>query len=1089
MRSINSKAFIIGLIIVQSLFSQTISVKDTLRLRKNKTRYRLTNNFIFPESIEFLINGEEVRADSVDFINGIIYWENRYEKPVNVLVEYDAIERDLPLSIGPIWKNFPTLDSIMSKNTIPKSYFHQKINMQDESLYTSGTFNRQINLSTQGMSEFSGGLHLNISGELDNNIMLSAVLSDQDMILQPEGNTRNLEDIEQVYISMQHPNFSLDAGDIEYNNKYDKLINIRRKVIGINNNFKYKNFTGNALIASTRGKYMSTDIVGFDGVQGPYRLTSKEGSKDISLISGSEKVWLDGGMMIRGANYDYVIDYSLAEITFTAKHLIRFDSDIFVEYEYIDGQYSQKIISGSYQSKVSENFNIVAGVIREKDNTNNLSSDSELYQNIAAGDASDLIIYGAVEDTSGSYYLDGEVYRYDPDFMQTGYKRYRVTFTFDVKGKYEKIISNKGKVYYQYYEHGNSSVNKDLYSPYHRINAPRSKDLFYAKGNYNLGNKISFATHFSRSSLDNNILSGMNASDKGGLYEVSFKIDSIETGSITYAISGGNQFREKDYSSFGLDRNVRFKRFWDLDSIGILNERESALRFFLNIEKFSSTLIEFSSLNIGDLKKEKIKLDHKVDNGIFEGTSLKHQQVSSSSGVYKYTDGIINLHSGFLRPFFRFQEERKPGSINYSVFGSGISYQKENKSIKLGIDRREDNYLASIDNESVDKHSEDLISSLQYVNQNRTGWRNNLILKQRIKRFDNSVDNLNYLLGRIKLSYKKPERPLYFELNASTERTQNENYSIVYDSIGVGLGDYRYDNNFNTFIRDPNGAYVGYSVPTGDRIDMININGFQRLVFDFEKLKGSPSLRLKMDTSYDYSGTKFDFNGFIEPIISDTTLYRSYMHNMIEIDWKQNRSMDRVRAYNIFSYDLQGYDPRGNELLKHLESGIDYHSSISTNTNLKITGFYHNKDIESGFARIRNRNVYGSWYEMSLSTKNRRNIDSEISIKYGEDRGRFYLNKFSAYGIGFEYKGRLYLGESGSLHSNVIWQKNNERSDIRILPPEALNGFTIGENISVSTRVNYFFNKDMSFSLSIGYINNDRYNNLTTVLGEFRAYL
>ena len=425
-----------------------------------------------------------------------------------------------------------------------------------------------------------------------------------------------------------------------------------------------------------------------------------------------------------------MIDYSLAEITFTAKHLIHVDSDIFVEYEYIDGQYSQKIISGSYRSTVSENFNIVAGVIREKDNTNSLSSDSDLYQNIAAGNDSDLIIYGAVEDTSGSYYLDGEVYRYDPDFMETGYKRYRVTFTFDVRGKYEKIISNAGKVYYQYYEHGNSSVNKDLYSPYHRINAPRSKDLFYAKGNYRLGNKLSFSTHFSRSSLDNNILSGMNASEKGGLYEVSFILDSIETGSITYAISGGNRVREKNYSSFGLDRDVRFKRFWNLDSIGILNEQESALRFFLNIEKFSSTLVEFSSLNIGGLKKGKIKLDHKVDSGIFEGTSLKHQQVSSSSGMYNYTDGIVKLHSGYLRPFFRFQEEKKPGSKNYSVFGSGVSYQKENKSINVGIDRREDNYLGFIDNVSVDKQSKDIISSLQYVNQNRTGWRNNLLLKQ-----------------------------------------------------------------------------------------------------------------------------------------------------------------------------------------------------------------------------------------------------------------------------------------------------------------------------------------------------------------------
>ena len=86
----------------------------------------------------------------------------------------------------------------------------------------------------------------------------------------------------------------------------------------------------------------------------------------------------------------------------------------------------------------------------------------------------------------------------------------------------------------------------------------------------------------------------------------------------------------------------------------------------------------------------------------------------------------------------------------------------------MGIDRREDNYLGFIDNVSVDKQSKDIISSLQYVNQNRTGWRNNLLLKQRIKRFDNSVDNLNYLLGRIKLSYKKPDRPIYFELNAST---------------------------------------------------------------------------------------------------------------------------------------------------------------------------------------------------------------------------------------------------------------------------------------------------------------------------------
>ena len=108
---------------------------------------------------------------------------------------------------------------------------------------------------------------------------------------------------------------------------------------------------------------------------------------------------------------------------------------------------------------------------------------------------------------------------------------------------------------------------------------------------------------------------------------------------------------------------------------------------------------------------------------------------------------------------------------------------------------------------------------------------------------------MDYVLGRIKLSYKRPDRPIYFELNTSTERTQNENYSIVYDSVGVGLGNYRYDNSFNTFIRDPNGSYISYSVPSGQRIEMVNVKGFQKIVYDLQKIKGYSSLKLKMNTN------------------------------------------------------------------------------------------------------------------------------------------------------------------------------------------------------------------------------------------------
>ena len=152
-------------------------------------------------------------------------------------------------------------------------------------------------------------------------------------------------------------------------------------------------------------------------------------------------------VLMMGANYDYVIDYSLAEITFTAKRLIHSDIDIFVEYEYVDGQYSQNVISGLYSSSISKNFKLIAGVIREGDKTDNLPKESELYQNISGNNSSSILINGAVEDSIGDYYFDSEIYWYDPGFINANHKRYRVTFSYDSDGKYEKKSELTGRYF------------------------------------------------------------------------------------------------------------------------------------------------------------------------------------------------------------------------------------------------------------------------------------------------------------------------------------------------------------------------------------------------------------------------------------------------------------------------------------------------------------------------------------------------------------------------------------------------------------------------------------------------------------------
>ena len=77
--------------------------------------------------------------------------------------------------------------------------------------------------------------------------------------------------------------------------------------------------------------------------------------------------------------------------------------------------------------------------------------------------------------------------------------------------------------------------------------------------------------------------------------------------------------------------------------------------------------------------------------------------------------------------------------------------------------------------------------------------------------------------------FNKPSNPFVYEINTKTEKTQNETFSLVYDSVGVGLGSHRFDKVFNTYVEDQNGSYISYSIPTGSRIIMNNIKGYQHV--------------------------------------------------------------------------------------------------------------------------------------------------------------------------------------------------------------------------------------------------------------------
>ena len=177
-------------------------------------------------------------------------------------------------------------------------------------------------------------LRVNVEGKASKNISVLALLSDQDLPIQPEGTTENIQDIDQKLIRITHPNMSGTLGDFEGSLGTSEFIFFPRALEGVQveGDFKWGRFH---LIPSAIPKGQSTSLVlrGEEG-RSEYRLTVD--GQYVIVKAGSEIVWLNGERMRRGENNDYVIrEYGDPIVEFNSKHLITSNDTIRIDFEYI----------------------------------------------------------------------------------------------------------------------------------------------------------------------------------------------------------------------------------------------------------------------------------------------------------------------------------------------------------------------------------------------------------------------------------------------------------------------------------------------------------------------------------------------------------------------------------------------------------------------------------------------------------------------------------------------------------------------------------------------------------------------------------
>lgn len=297
----------------------------------------------------------------------------------------------------------------------------------------SGSIVRGFTVGSNRDLTLQSGLRLQFSGNVTDDVEVLGALTDEQTPIQPEGNTQTLREVDNIFVEIRSPYAGATLGKFVAANPTGYAA-YSRKLQGVKAIARYGGFGSTEVVAAVApGRFRTQVVGGRERDQGPYRLTGQNGERNIVVVAGTERVFIDGVVMVRGESNDYVIDYSTAEVFFQTRRPITSESRITVEFEYADRRYSRSFVAVNNTGRFADSaVTIGIGYVREADNPDatidiTLSDADRRLLAAAGADGTRAVRSGAYEvgrtdSTVGSYVridttingLPDSVFRYDP---------------------------------------------------------------------------------------------------------------------------------------------------------------------------------------------------------------------------------------------------------------------------------------------------------------------------------------------------------------------------------------------------------------------------------------------------------------------------------------------------------------------------------------------------------------------------------------------------------------------------------------------------------------------------------------------------
>lgn len=526
----------------------------------------------------------------IDFKKGRIIFPSRTEDEADgILRREDSVTIQYLKYPDFLTRDYFALDpKIIVENTgrIDKLYSLQESTNKNtftpfDGLNTSGSISRGITIGNNQNAVVNSQLDLQITGKLSDKVSIRASIQDANIPTQEGGYSQSLNEFDQIFIELFGENWNIRAGDIDLQNNNSYFGRFTKKVQGISLGGTFNNEDGSKISAFAsgalvKGVFSKSEFVGQEGNQGPYKLVGPNGELYILVVSGSERVYVNGLLLNRGENEDYVIDYNAGEIKFNPTYPITSDMRITVEYQYTDRSYTRFIGygGGNYSS---DKLDLGVYVYSENDAKNQPLQQSLSEEQVAilkaAGDDKDLMTApSAVPDTYSEnkilykkVIINGEeifVFSNNPED-----ELYSVRFSLVGSNNGNYVIADNNAISRIFeYKPPVNGVPQGNYEPIVKLNAPIKLQIGGLNGSYHPSDKTQIDFEVAGSKNDLNLFSDIDDSNNDGFAgRLAFK-QRVLTSADTLKVDafGSLDFVQKDFKTIENLYNIEFNRDWNL---------------------------------------------------------------------------------------------------------------------------------------------------------------------------------------------------------------------------------------------------------------------------------------------------------------------------------------------------------------------------------------------------------------------------------------------------------------------------------------------------------------------------------------------